>query len=129
VKVNPEVEGTFEANIQGVGENREFVIGKEYYLIISHSKYAYGLGADYIYKPPTNREPVEIMATVWAPGFDVYPASPQKLCYIRGEDSEPIVFKLNPTEIVTGQKIEVEFYYRQHWLAQIAFDANITKQN
>jgi hypothetical protein len=80
---------------------------------------------------PTVEEEMEFEINVYAKGMDVFahgtdsdPARTAFLKFRRGEESALLRFFLIPTA-PGPTSIEVEFYYRRHWLAQVAFHVEI----
>lgn len=71
-----------------------------------------------------NQDIVQIDITIQAENMDVEPSLLQTFNYYRDNPSDLLKFHLTPRE--TGHKqIRVEFYYQQHWLAQIKFEVEV----
>jgi len=67
---------------------------------------------------------VQINTTVHAEGMDIEPGPMQTFTFRRDQSTDLLEFRLTPQE--TGHKqIRVEFYYQQHWLAQIKFEVEV----
>jgi predicted flap endonuclease-1-like 5' DNA nuclease len=71
-----------------------------------------------------SQETVQIDITVHAEGMDTEPGFMQTFTYRQGQQSDLLEFRLTPREIGHKQ-IRVEFYYEQHWLAQIKFEVEV----
>lgn len=69
---------------------------------------------------------VEMVVVVRAAGMDILPHWAQRLIYFRGRDSGLLEFQVIPREAGLKQ-ILVEFYYQQHWLAQIKFEVDVVE--
>jgi HEAT repeat protein/CheY-like chemotaxis protein len=121
----PSIEAFAVAQIEDHHTDTPIVANKEYILLagILSSIPAFFAGEP-VQLPDV--DVVEIDIVVRAVGVKVLPHWVQRTRYFRGRDSGLLEFRLVPREV--GQKrIQVEFYYQRHWLAQLKFEVEVAE--
>lgn len=116
----PQTEAFAVARLEDVEDDEPLLLGTEYKLLagVSHEKPS-GFKVQK-FQLPTASEEVEMDVVVHAPGFDISPKWSQRVNVIQGQGSELLPFMLVPKE-AGEKKIEVKFYYENHWLTTIEF--------
>jgi superfamily II DNA or RNA helicase len=69
---------------------------------------------------------IEFEVRVYGEDIDVWPSWTQQILFDRRKKPDLIEFRLKPRKL-GNKRIQVEFYYQQHWLAQIKFEITVVK--
>ncbi len=108
------------ARLEGIDEQSPLIVGRPYRLSAGiKNNPLVGSGQE-----ASPADPVVIDVAVRAAGMDIRPAWLQRLTLAPGTDPEPLTFTVTPRE-AGARRIEVEFYYKRHWLTQVALTARV----